>query len=181
MLIFPLGVGAKGPTISSDTICQGRPACNRCLLWLITGLLCFAAWQTSHELTIRLVSAVSPGQNHSFWTLLVVLSMPIWPWRWISYTAGSLSGLGQTTVHLSVSGSCPRILSNPACTSIRGNRRIRRGSSASLSSMILGSGATPDIRASLAMDEFGVSWSCSNSARETCEVSEMAPTCGGAF
>ena len=89
MFVFPLGVAGNGPTRSRDTICHGRPACNRCLLELATGLLCFEAWHTSQELINLLVSAVSPGQHHSFWILFIVLSIPIWPWRWISQIIGN--------------------------------------------------------------------------------------------
>ena len=78
MLMFPLGVGGNGPTISNDTTCQGLPACSLCPLEFATGLLCFAAWQTSHELTILCTSAASPGQNHSLCILLVVqMSLPV--------------------------------------------------------------------------------------------------------
>ena len=178
MFVFPLSVGGKGPTISKDTTCQGLPACSLCLCGLTVCLPCFAAWQTSQEFTSLLVSAVRPGQYQSCCTLLVVLSIPIWPCLWTSQIVGSRSCFGHTTDHLSFPDSWLRILNIPARTSIRGRRLIRRASSASPVSMVRLSGATPVIKLSLmmAIEECGVSCSCSNSAGVICGPSDTAVT-----
>ena len=64
MVMFFLGVGVNGPTRSTDSTCQSRPACSLCRFLFGTGLLCLAAWPALLAFTSHRISAVIPGQNH---------------------------------------------------------------------------------------------------------------------
>ena len=83
--LFPARVSGMGPTRSTATFCQDRPAYIRSRPPTARSPPDLAFWQISHERTIRLTSAWRPTQYHVIWSRFIVLPTPEWDIWWVCH------------------------------------------------------------------------------------------------